>query len=1042
GNATAWTNQDVILTANVSDGVVEYFDGKNWVAGSTLTVSENGTYTFRVTDEAGNVTEKEIIVDKIDKVAPTLEVSGNATEWTNNDVILTANVSDGVVEYFDGENWVAGSTLTVSENGTYTFRVTDEAGNVTEKEVVVDKIDKVAPTLEVSGNATEWTNQDVILTANVSDGVVEYFDGENWIAGSTLTVSENGTYQFRVTDLAGNVTEKEVVVDKIDKVAPTLEVSGNTTAWTNKDVVLTANVSDGVVEYFDGKSWIAGSTLTATENGTYQFRVTDLAGNVTTKEIVVDKIDKVAPTLEVSGNATEWTNQDVILTANVSDGVVEYFDGENWVAGSTLTATENGTYQFRVTDEAGNVTEKSVEVTFIDKDAPVISEISADITELTNSAIKVSALFNDSNNFSVQYRINDGAWLDYNDYIIMENNGIVYFKAEDIAGNVTEAQYIVSNIDRTTAEAPVITVEKRAYLSNNPLIVTAEFAENAVTKEYSFNGIDWISYAEQVIVRENGFIFFRSCDAIGNYSVVGKAEVSGIDHVADSSLTDYVFVKSNYTEKNTKNKKQNGIMLTFSENAFNTLADFEHSAAYKVVMLDNNINIFAATDLSDLSVISGVAAVPTVKKKVNSYSYSAKANARGTLNIIEKNTDDVLFKDFANVNIYGNAIAGIVDGGKSANSQTIKTSVKKAVTTVIETNKVSQTASGKANVNGAFVKTLSNYATVNIESGTVENIVNNAYKLTKNIKNVGGNNSEIKYTEQFTASGTVKLTNGAHTDTISNYKTVKITDSNVGKIESFAVSKIVNGAENRKLAGSVTLLRASVDTIENYAKLTMTDSVAAAVANVRKIAVNKGFSSIENYIGTSENDTLTIGKNAVLVLSGANFGIGSDKIVNSGTLIFASDFVLNAEKIINKGNFAATSDVWENLNGKIVGLLNLGQTYEGFRNVKYELADNTAKKAVKWDLKSDYTGWLSGDSDCIDTVDFVKFKTGKESSIIEISGFSGSDTISLVDKKGNVAELTFADGVFKAELAAKTDYILELGISKGDDSMSYTLAVV
>ena len=79
------------------------------------------------------------------------------------------------------------------------------------------------------------------MTANVSDGVVEYFDGENWVAGSTLTVSENGTYQFRVIDLAGNVTEKEIVVDKIDKVAPDKPlVSASIITATNHDVIVAA----------------------------------------------------------------------------------------------------------------------------------------------------------------------------------------------------------------------------------------------------------------------------------------------------------------------------------------------------------------------------------------------------------------------------------------------------------------------------------------------------------------------------------------------------------------------------------------------------------------------------------------------------------------------------------------------------------------------------------------------------------------------------------------------------------------------------------
>ena len=60
---------------------------------------------------------------------------------------------------------------------------------------------------------------------------------------------------------------------------------------------------------------------------------------------------------------------------------------------------------------------------------------------------------------------------------------------------------------------------------------------------------------------------------------------------------------------------------------------------------------------------------------------------------------------------------------------------------------------------------------------------------------------------------------------------------------------------------------------------------------------------------------------------------------------------------------------------------------------------------------------------------------------MEITGFDSEAVLSLVDKKGNVAELIFADGVFKAELAAKTDYTLKLEINEDDKSMSYSLAL-
>ena len=212
------------------------------------------------------------------------------------------------MEYFNGENWVAGSSLTVAENGTYQFRVTDAAGNVTTKDFVVGNIDKVAPTLEITADKTALTNKDVVLTAAVSDGVVEYFNGTEWVAGDKLTVSENGTYQFRVTDAAGNVTTKDFVVENIDKVAPTLEITSSNVNPTNQDITLSATVSDGVVEFFNGGGiWVAGSSLTVTKNGTYQFRVTDAAGNVTTKDFVVENIDKVAPTLEITADKTALT---------------------------------------------------------------------------------------------------------------------------------------------------------------------------------------------------------------------------------------------------------------------------------------------------------------------------------------------------------------------------------------------------------------------------------------------------------------------------------------------------------------------------------------------------------------------------------------------------------------------------------------------------------------------------------------------------------------------------------------------------------------
>ena len=57
-------------------------------------------------------------------------------------------------------------------------------------------------TLEINADKTEWTNTDVVLTASASDGIIEYFDGENWKNVKILSYdAKKGTVTFFTEDL-------------------------------------------------------------------------------------------------------------------------------------------------------------------------------------------------------------------------------------------------------------------------------------------------------------------------------------------------------------------------------------------------------------------------------------------------------------------------------------------------------------------------------------------------------------------------------------------------------------------------------------------------------------------------------------------------------------------------------------------------------------------------------------------------------------------------------------------------------------------------
>lgn len=272
------------------------------------TVDQNGKYVIQATDIAGNKNTKEITISKIDNTLPQLTVTGKTNGWTNDDVILTINASDtqaglNTVKVNDKiitmTNGVG--TYTATQNGTYTVVATDKIGNTNQKSIIVNNIDRNAPELTVTGKTDELTKENIVLTIKASDnesGLAKVNVNEKEIKLSngtgTYTISQNGTYKVTAIDKAGNLSEKEIVIDNIYKGKPTLDVK---TEAREKEVILTINVSSGTVGLkkltVNGKNvYITNNkaTYTVTQNGTYTIVLTDNLENEVKKDIVIDSL--------------------------------------------------------------------------------------------------------------------------------------------------------------------------------------------------------------------------------------------------------------------------------------------------------------------------------------------------------------------------------------------------------------------------------------------------------------------------------------------------------------------------------------------------------------------------------------------------------------------------------------------------------------------------------------------------------------------------------------------------------------------------------
>lgn len=128
-------NTTIVVKANSDKNKkLKYsFDGGNtWQDDNKYTTDENEDVNVVIKDDDGNTTDpKEIEIDNIDTVAPTVNIEEK--EKQESKVILFANAKDdssGIDKYnWNESGYTNNSTYEATKAGTYTVKVKDKAGN-------------------------------------------------------------------------------------------------------------------------------------------------------------------------------------------------------------------------------------------------------------------------------------------------------------------------------------------------------------------------------------------------------------------------------------------------------------------------------------------------------------------------------------------------------------------------------------------------------------------------------------------------------------------------------------------------------------------------------------------------------------------------------------------------------------------------------------------------------------------------------------------------------------------------------------------------
>ena len=395
---------------------------KLWMDEDTPAIEEtmNALFESKISIEAGYIKEEQR--------ENTISLEGKSTTIEMNkdgEVFEFKGVSEkyNIIEYStDKIHWTSierpskevSITQKYEANGSQKFYFKDEMGNIEELEVEVTKVDKEKPLIEISAiEGQEKVELTIQFKENYSlsgyqitttnEEPTEWIDIEGTTKEITYTITENKTYYIWVKDEVGNISMEEYIPGIIDNQAPSLEIENVLSTWGSKDQIqikasddvtgirgISISEEEGTYNWEEIESGLEyETTREITKNGTYYISVKDGYNHITTKSIVIDKIDDIKPNIESLTSDSTWG------TINHITGIIK--DNESGLSGYQITTTNeepaeyisisgnsytlnyevttNGRYYIWVKDVIGNVYSTSIEVNKIDDEGPVLSNL-------------------------------------------------------------------------------------------------------------------------------------------------------------------------------------------------------------------------------------------------------------------------------------------------------------------------------------------------------------------------------------------------------------------------------------------------------------------------------------------------------------------------------------------------------------------------------------------------------------------------------------------------------------------------------------------
>jgi gliding motility-associated-like protein len=353
GGATPSCSGSVVeLTAQSSTAVT--FEWSTDASSASVQVTDAGVYTVTVSDQNGCEASDSVSIEFYPNPEVEIEITGGNPFCLGDSVLLTANCASAA-----GYAWSTGSegtSIWVTEAGTYEVSVVDTNGCTASTSVEVDVYELPSVSIEVTAGSNPLCAGDSLQLTATSSELVDFA----WSNGSTdasIWVTEVGSYTVSVTSEVG--CENSASIDVQQGLTPLIGITGVPVTCEGGSVELTAQYAGG-----EGVQWSTGETtqsIMVSAEGQYCVSTVSLDGCAA--QACIDVIVNPSPVVEVevtAGDNPLCPGNSVTLTASASNATG--FLWSNSLTGPSITVSEAGTYTVQVTDANGCAGSGSIDI--------------------------------------------------------------------------------------------------------------------------------------------------------------------------------------------------------------------------------------------------------------------------------------------------------------------------------------------------------------------------------------------------------------------------------------------------------------------------------------------------------------------------------------------------------------------------------------------------------------------------------------------------------------------------------------------------------